>query len=68
MKREWYVGVKTSVFVGQVRRALDSMGCFRDIGVFIDVSAGPGATPDGLEVSFALYHPGQGSFFLIPII
>lgn len=35
----------------QVRRALDSMGCFRDIGVFIDVSSGPGATPEGLEAS-----------------
>ncbi|KAH9636856.1 hypothetical protein HF086_017811 [Spodoptera exigua] len=28
------------------------MGCFRDIGVFIDVSSGPGATPEGLEVTF----------------
>ncbi|KAF9407758.1 hypothetical protein HW555_012322 [Spodoptera exigua] len=35
-----------------VRRALDEMGCFRDIGVFIDVSSGPGATPEGLEVTF----------------
>ncbi|XP_026754156.2 sorting and assembly machinery component 50 homolog A [Galleria mellonella] len=36
----------------KVRRALDSMGCFRDIGVYIDVSSGPGATPEGLEVTF----------------
>ncbi|CAH0404388.1 unnamed protein product [Chilo suppressalis] len=36
----------------KVRRALDSMGCFRDIGVFIDVSSGPEATPEGLEVTF----------------
>ncbi|XP_026739903.1 sorting and assembly machinery component 50 homolog A-like [Trichoplusia ni] len=36
----------------KVRRALDAMGCFRDIGVFIDVSSGPGATPEGLEVTF----------------
>ncbi|CAH2101624.1 unnamed protein product [Euphydryas editha] len=36
----------------KVRRALDSMGCFKDIGVFIDVSSGPGATPEGLEVTF----------------
>ncbi|XP_037300533.1 sorting and assembly machinery component 50 homolog [Manduca sexta] len=36
----------------KVRRALDSMGCFRDIGVFIDVSSGPGSTPEGLEVTF----------------
>ncbi|XP_034828126.1 sorting and assembly machinery component 50 homolog [Maniola hyperantus] len=36
----------------KVRRALDSMGCFKDIGVFIDVSSGPGSTPEGLEVTF----------------
>ncbi|XP_041970829.1 sorting and assembly machinery component 50 homolog [Aricia agestis] len=36
----------------KVRRALDSMGCFKEIGVFIDVSNGPGATPEGLEVTF----------------
>nr|XP_032525596.1 sorting and assembly machinery component 50 homolog [Danaus plexippus plexippus] len=36
----------------KVRRALDSMGCFKDIGVYIDVSSGPGATPEGLEVTF----------------
>ncbi|XP_060808973.1 sorting and assembly machinery component 50 homolog [Amyelois transitella] len=36
----------------KVRRALDAMGCFRDIGVYIDVSSGPGATPEGLEVTF----------------
>lgn len=36
----------------KVRRALDAMGCFRDIGVFIDVSSGPDATPEGLEVTF----------------
>ncbi|CAH0761977.1 unnamed protein product [Diatraea saccharalis] len=36
----------------KVRRALDSMGCFREIGVFIDVSSGPDATPEGLEVTF----------------
>ncbi|CAH2056051.1 unnamed protein product, partial [Iphiclides podalirius] len=36
----------------KVRSALDATGCFRDIGVFIDVSSGPGATPEGLEVTF----------------
>ncbi|VVD04755.1 unnamed protein product [Leptidea sinapis] len=36
----------------KVRRTLDSLGCFKDIGVFIDVSSGPGATPEGLEVTF----------------
>lgn len=36
----------------KVRRALDAMGCFREIGVIIDVSSGPGATPEGLEVTY----------------
>ncbi|CAB3233431.1 unnamed protein product [Arctia plantaginis] len=36
----------------KVRRALDAMGCFREIGVLIDVSSGPDATPEGLEVTF----------------
>ncbi|XP_073965278.1 sorting and assembly machinery component 50 homolog [Choristoneura fumiferana] len=36
----------------QVRRALDALGCFRSVGVFIDVSHGPHATPEGLEVTF----------------
>ncbi|XP_013175880.1 PREDICTED: sorting and assembly machinery component 50 homolog A [Papilio xuthus] len=36
----------------KVRKALDAMGCFREIGVYIDVSSGPGATPEGLEVTF----------------
>ncbi|XP_050557950.1 5E5 antigen isoform X2 [Spodoptera frugiperda] len=40
----------------KVRRALDAMGCFRDIGVFIDVSSGPGATPEGLEVTYYIVY------------
>ncbi|CAG4967717.1 unnamed protein product [Colias eurytheme] len=36
----------------KVRRSLDSLGCFKDIGVLIDVSSGPGSTPEGLEVTF----------------
>ncbi|GBP57358.1 Sorting and assembly machinery component 50 homolog [Eumeta japonica] len=38
----------------KVRNKLESMGCFRDIGVLIDVSSGPGATPEGLEVTFSV--------------
>ncbi|KPJ20854.1 hypothetical protein RR48_00383, partial [Papilio machaon] len=38
----------------RVRKALDATGCFREIGVYIDVSSGPGATPEGLEVSIVL--------------
>ncbi|KAJ8707895.1 hypothetical protein PYW07_011572 [Mythimna separata] len=36
----------------KVRRALDNLGCFRDVCVYIDVSTGPEATPNGLEVTF----------------
>ncbi|CAH1642176.1 unnamed protein product [Spodoptera littoralis] len=36
----------------KVRQALDNLGCFRDVCVYIDVSSGPEATPDGLEVTF----------------
>lgn len=35
-----------------VRSRLDSLGCFRNIGVYIDTSSGPNATVDGLEVTF----------------
>lgn len=34
----------------KVRGKLEGLGCFRNIGIFIDTSSGPGATPDGLEV------------------
>ena len=30
---------------------LESLGCFKSIGVYIDTSQGPNATPDGVEVS-----------------
>lgn len=35
-----------------VRTKLDTLGCFRNIVVYIDTSSGPQATPDGLEVTF----------------
>lgn len=35
----------------RVRMKLDSLGCFRNIAIFIDTSKGPKATPDGLEVN-----------------
>ncbi|KAJ9586575.1 hypothetical protein L9F63_028382, partial [Diploptera punctata] len=31
---------------------LDSLGCFRNIGIHINTSSGPDATPDGLVVTF----------------
>ncbi|PSN40542.1 Sorting and assembly machinery component 50 [Blattella germanica] len=42
------------VIVGaqQVRGKLENLGCFRNIGIFIDTSSGPNATPEGLEVTF----------------
>ncbi|KAF2904629.1 hypothetical protein ILUMI_01545 [Ignelater luminosus] len=36
----------------KVRTKLDSLGCFRNIAVYIDTSKGPHATPNGLEVTF----------------
>ncbi|XP_026746115.1 sorting and assembly machinery component 50 homolog A-like [Trichoplusia ni] len=36
----------------KARQELDSLGCFGHVCVFIDVSSGPDATPDGLEVTF----------------
>ncbi|XP_018398360.1 PREDICTED: sorting and assembly machinery component 50 homolog [Cyphomyrmex costatus] len=36
----------------KVREKLDALGCFRNIGIYIDTSQGPDATPDGVEVTF----------------
>ncbi|XP_074111249.1 sorting and assembly machinery component 50 homolog [Cotesia typhae] len=35
-----------------VRNKLESIGCFNKIGVSIDTSKGPNASPDGVEVTF----------------
>lgn len=35
-----------------VRRRLESLGCFKNIDTLIDTSRGPDATPDGIEVNF----------------
>lgn len=45
------------VIVGahKVRGKLEGLGCFRNIGIFIDTSSGPDATPDGVEVLISLY-------------
>ncbi|XP_050464520.1 sorting and assembly machinery component 50 homolog isoform X2 [Cataglyphis hispanica] len=34
----------------KVREKLDTLGCFKNVGVYIDTSQGPEATPDGVEV------------------
>lgn len=36
----------------QVRGRLESLGCFKNVGVFIDTSKGDKATKDGLEITF----------------
>ncbi|KAL6259931.1 hypothetical protein P5V15_009841 [Pogonomyrmex californicus] len=36
----------------KVREKLDSLQCFKNIGIYIDTSQGPDATPDGVEVTF----------------
>lgn len=33
----------------KVRGKLESLGCFGNIGVYIDTSNGPGSTPEGVE-------------------
>ncbi|PNF44042.1 Sorting and assembly machinery component 50-like protein [Cryptotermes secundus] len=42
------------VIVGahKVRGKLEGLGCFRNIGIYIDTSSGPHATPEGVEVTF----------------
>lgn len=36
----------------QVREKLEKLGCFQNIGIFIDTSSGKEATQNGLEVNF----------------
>lgn len=36
----------------KVRDKLDGLGCFRNVGVYIDTSRGAEATPNGVEVTF----------------
>ncbi|KOC60825.1 Sorting and assembly machinery component 50 like protein, partial [Habropoda laboriosa] len=35
-----------------VREKLQNLGCFGNVGIFIDTSQGPRATPEGVEVTF----------------
>lgn len=46
------------VIVGaqKVRGKLEGLGCFRNIGIFIDTSSGPNATPEGVEVTFHVHE------------
>ncbi|XP_014487519.1 PREDICTED: sorting and assembly machinery component 50 homolog [Dinoponera quadriceps] len=36
----------------KIHEKLEALGCFRRIGIYIDTSQGPEATPDGVEVTF----------------
>lgn len=38
----------------KVREKLQSLGCFGNVGIFIDTSQGPHATPEGVEVTFTV--------------
>lgn len=38
----------------KVRGKLEALGCFKAIEVYIDISEGPNATPEGVEVTFAV--------------
>lgn len=39
----------------KVRGKLEALGCFKNIGIFIDISEGPNATPEGVEVGLYNY-------------
>lgn len=39
----------------KVQEKLEALGCFRRIGIYIDISQGPEATPDGVEVGLYNY-------------
>lgn len=38
--------------IHEARSRLAKLGCFKDVGVFIDTYEGPDARDDGIEVSF----------------
>ncbi|XP_012263969.2 sorting and assembly machinery component 50 homolog [Athalia rosae] len=38
----------------RVRGKLEALDCFKNIGIYIDTSNGPDATPDGVEVTFTV--------------
>ena len=38
----------------KVREKLGTLGCFKNIGIYIDTSQGPDATPEGVEVTFSV--------------
>lgn len=38
----------------KVRGKLENLGCFRSIGIHIDTSNGPGASPNGYEVTYSV--------------
>lgn len=39
----------------KVQEKLEALGCFRRIGIYIDTSGSPEATPDGVEVGLYNY-------------
>lgn len=39
----------------KVREKLGNLGCFKSIGIYIDTSQGPDATPEGVEVGLYNY-------------
>lgn len=38
----------------QIRTRLESLGCFKSVGVFIDTGRGPNATSDSYDVTFVV--------------
>ncbi|XP_078050296.1 sorting and assembly machinery component 50 homolog B isoform X2 [Augochlora pura] len=40
----------------KVKGKLESLGCFRSVGVYIDTSEGPHASPEGVEITFTVHE------------
>ncbi|XP_015432212.1 PREDICTED: sorting and assembly machinery component 50 homolog A [Dufourea novaeangliae] len=43
----------------RVKGKLEAIGCFRNVGVYIDTSEGPHASPEGVEVTFTVHETGR---------
>jgi hypothetical protein len=62
------------VIVGahKVRGKLEGLGCFRNIGIFIDTSSGPDATPEGVEVFDLILYTNMiyvmTVIFILPLV
>lgn len=47
---KFYVTLQVILKIHEARTKLSKLGCFKDVGVFIDTYNGPDALDDGIEV------------------